>query len=49
MNKDGIIMVHDYNNYNCPGVKKAVDEFTEKNNISVVLLSDSCGTAVLIK
>lgn len=33
MSKGGIILVHDYFNDRYPGVKKAVDEFCEKENI----------------
>lgn len=49
MQKSGIIMIHDYNNSNCVGVKKAVDEFAVKENIGVVCLTDDCGSVVLVK
>jgi O-methyltransferase len=45
----GVIMIHDYNYYDCPGVKKAVDEFCIKNEIGIVCLADEAGSAVLTK
>ena len=38
MVKNGAILVHDYNNLALPGVKKAVDEWGEINNIKLILL-----------
>lgn len=49
MEKNGIIMIHDYNYYYTKGVKKAVDEFAEKNHIPVIMLSDAAGSAILAK
>ncbi len=49
LEKGGVIMIHDYNNYRCPGVKKAVDEYCNVNGISFVCLPDTCGSVVLIK
>ena len=49
MEKRGVIFVHDYISWNCPGVKKAVDEFCEINDVGVISLPDVNGTAVLIK
>lgn len=49
MKKRGIIFVHDYVSWNCPGVKKAVDEFCEKNGIGLVCLPEFNGTVVLVK
>ena len=42
-------MIHDYNCNNCPGVRKAVDEFAISMNIAPVCLSDRAGSAILIK
>lgn len=49
LSKGGIIMIHDYNCNNCPGVRKAVDEFAIFMNIAPVCLSDRAGSAILIK
>lgn len=49
MVKRGIIMIHDYNQYECLGVKLAVDEFCDKNEIGIVCLPDDMGSVVLIK
>ncbi|MBQ3474265.1 class I SAM-dependent methyltransferase [Candidatus Saccharibacteria bacterium] len=38
MNKDGMVIVHDYSNPALPGVKKAVDEFKMTNKIKMILL-----------
>ncbi|WP_419725755.1 TylF/MycF/NovP-related O-methyltransferase [Terrisporobacter petrolearius] len=47
--KGGMIIVHDYNSSQFPGVKKAVKEYCNANNIFVVPLCDMHGSAVLIK
>ncbi|MEM4331709.1 MAG: TylF/MycF/NovP-related O-methyltransferase [Candidatus Micrarchaeia archaeon] len=44
----GIIIVDDYGFTTCPGVKKAVDEFT-RNNINYELFHLLTGQALLIK
>lgn len=49
MVEQGIIMIDDYYNDHCPGVKKAVDEFCGANGIGVCFLPECRGTAVLIK
>ena len=49
LQKGGYIFVHDYNNDNYPGSKKAVNQYCAENNSSVMPLPDSCGTAVLAK
>lgn len=49
MSKNGIIMIHDYTSWTITGVKKAVDEFCNTNNCSVVLISDVDGSAILMK
>ena len=38
---NGVIAVHDYGHLNFPGVKKAVDEFVEKNGIILCTQFDS--------
>jgi O-methyltransferase len=49
LQKGGYIFVHDYNNDNYPGSKKAVNQYCAENNLSVMPLPDSCGTVVLAK
>ena len=49
LSKGGIIMIHDYNCNNCPGVKRAVDEFAISMNTAPVCLSDRAGSVVFIK
>ena len=45
----GYIFVHDYGTYVYPGVKKAVDEFCEKNRITIILFMDRCLSAIIVK
>jgi len=45
----GYILVHDYNNDNYKGSKKAVREFCAKNNISYMPIPDSGGSAIITK
>ena len=45
----GAIMIHDFNNAGYSGVRQAVREFCEKNNIYYVCLPDFCGSAVIVK
>ena len=47
--KGGCIIVHDYAAKQWPGVKKAVREFSQKNNAPFLPLSDLCGSAVFVK
>lgn len=47
--KSGVIIIHDYNSSQFPGVQKAVKKFCRENNISIVPLCDIHGSAVLIK
>lgn len=49
MSKGGIILIHDYNSMQFPGVGKAVREFCDNNDLFCIPLSDLHGTAVLIK
>jgi len=49
LSKRGYIFVHDYNNENWAGVKKAIYEFCEQNSISFTPLPDAHGTAVITK
>jgi O-methyltransferase len=45
----GFIMVHDYNNINYQGCKKAVKEFCKKHSIAFTPIPDSGGSIVLKK
>lgn len=49
LQKGGYIFVHDYNNDQYKGASQAVIKFCRENNISYMLLPDSCGTAVIVK
>lgn len=49
LSKGGIIMIHDYNCNNCPGVKKAVDEFAISMSVAPVCLNDRAGSVIFIK
>mgnify|MGYP002626002324 CR=1 FL=1 len=45
----GVILIHDYNGLQFPGIRKAVDEFCEKMRLFVIPLMDLHGTAILLK
>ena len=45
----GVIMIHDFNNWEYQGIRQAVKEFCDRENIGYVCLSDSCGSAVIVK
>ncbi len=45
----GYIFIHDFNNDNYKGSRKAVEQFCKEQNISCLPLPDSGGTAILIK
>ena len=45
----GVIMIHDFNNSEYGGARKAVKEFCDENSIGYVCLHDSCGSAVIVK
>jgi O-methyltransferase len=49
MTKGGFIFVHDYNNDEYKGAKKAVRQFCMENNIHFFPLPDSCGSAIIMK
>jgi O-methyltransferase len=49
LEKGGYIFVHDFNNSNYPGARKAVYEFCEENNIGYMPIPDNCGTVALTK
>lgn len=45
----GVIMIHDFIPKGYGGVREAVKEFCDDNNTGYVCLSDSCGSAVIVK
>jgi len=47
MNKGGYIFVHDFNNDNYTGARKAVVQFSSESGRAFFPLCDSCGTAVI--
>ena len=49
LSSGGFIFVHDYNNDLFPGAKLAVQEFSSRNAVSFVPLTDQYGTAVISK
>ena len=49
LNHGGVIMIHDFNDVTFKGVRPAVKEFCDRNNIGYVCLSDQCGSAVITK
>lgn len=49
MSKGGVILIHDYNSTQFPGVGRAVRRFCEENSLMVLPLSDLHGSAVLVK
>ena len=49
LKKGGYIFIHDYNNDGYKGAKKAVGRFCKENDINIMPLPDSAGTAVICK
>ena len=49
MQKGGYIFVHDVNNDSYKGAAKAVEQFSEEQQITFVPIPDSCGSVVFIK
>ncbi|KNZ41019.1 TylF/MycF/NovP-related O-methyltransferase [Acetobacterium bakii] len=45
----GVLLIHDYNSMQFPGVKKAVDEYLNEQNLFLIPLCDFHGTAILMK
>jgi O-methyltransferase len=45
----GYIFIHDFNNDNYPGTRKAVETFCAEKNISFVPIPDSAGSAIICK
>ncbi|PKM61245.1 MAG: hypothetical protein CVU99_04240 [Firmicutes bacterium HGW-Firmicutes-4] len=49
LSSGGVILIHDYNSTQFPGVKRAVDEYLSKHSLYLIPLCDFHGTAMLIK
>ncbi|MEO8770577.1 MAG: TylF/MycF/NovP-related O-methyltransferase [Ferruginibacter sp.] len=49
LKKGGYIFIHDYNNDAYKGAREAVDKYCKENNLNIVPLPDSAGTAILAK
>lgn len=49
LKKHGYIMVHDYNNAEYPGAKKAVQQFSVENNLSPIPIPDGWGSVIFSK
>lgn len=49
MEQGGYILVHDYNNRTCLGVKEALDQFGKEAGVSILPIPDYCGTAIVVK
>ena len=47
--KGGYIFIHDFNNDNYKGARKAVEQFCEEKNICFIPLPDSAGSAIIAK
>lgn len=47
--KHGYIMVHDYNNAEYPGAKKAVQQFSAENGLTPIPIADGWGSAIFSK
>ncbi|MEA4807230.1 TylF/MycF/NovP-related O-methyltransferase [Acetobacterium wieringae] len=49
LSSGGVMLIHDYNSMQFPGVKKAVDEYLNEQKLFLIPLCDFHGTAMLIK
>jgi O-methyltransferase len=49
LSKGGYIFIHDYNNKNYEGSKQAVRQYCRENNIGYVPMSDTWGSAIIVK
>lgn len=49
LNPGGMILIHDYNSTQFPGVKKAVQRYCKEKGLYVVPLMDLHGSAILLK
>ncbi|MBI4856247.1 MAG: class I SAM-dependent methyltransferase [Acetobacterium woodii] len=49
LSSGGVMLIHDYNSMQFPGVKKAVDEYLNDQKLFLIPLCDFHGTAILMK
>lgn len=49
LSKGGYIFIHDFNNYEYPGAKKAVLKYCSENKIPYFPLSDGWGSVIIMK
>lgn len=49
MSLGGYIFVHDYNNSDWGGIKKAIDQFVMEFNVQIVPIADAQGTVIIVK
>nr|WP_320025324.1 TylF/MycF/NovP-related O-methyltransferase [uncultured Acetobacterium sp.] len=49
LSSGGVILIHDYNSMQFPGVKKAVDAYLNDQKLFLIPLCDFHGTAILMK
>ncbi|WP_373483640.1 TylF/MycF/NovP-related O-methyltransferase [Acetobacterium sp.] len=49
LSSGGVMLIHDYNSMQFPGVKKAVDEYLNEQKLFIIPLCDFHGTAIFIK
>lgn len=49
LNNRGYIIVHDYNQYVCDGVMRAVDQFCSEQHITPVPITDTGGSIIIVK
>ena len=49
MEKGGYIMVHDYDNDRCIGVKQAADQFRKEYGVEFVPIADHAGSIIIVK
>lgn len=47
--KGGYIFIHDFNNDEYPGVRKAVEEYCTENGLNFLPIPDAAGTVVIMK
>jgi O-methyltransferase len=45
----GYIFIHDFNNEQYKGARKAVEQFCKEQHINFVPIADSAGTAIITK
>lgn len=49
LSRGGFMMIHDYNNFNYPRCKEAVDLFCKENGAIMIPLADFHGSALIVK